>query len=171
MNCNIFLIGPMGVGKSTVGRHLAEILHQNFIDSDNEIETRTGVTIPLIFEYEGENGFRKREQEVITDLANLNNMILSTGGGVVLNAENRRLLKNHGYVIYLHAEVDDLLERTANNNNRPLLKTGNPRAKLETLLKQRHPLYTEIADVTIETGNRTIQQVVTAVLNHLRELS
>lgn len=171
MNCNIFLIGPMGVGKSTVGRHLAEILHQNFIDSDHEIETRTGVTIPLIFEYEGEIGFRKREQEVITDLANLNNIILSTGGGVVLNSENRSLLKKRGYVIYLYADVDDLLERTANNTNRPLLKTCNPRSKLEMLLKQRHPLYTEIADVTIETGNRTILQVVTAILNHLGEFS
>jgi shikimate kinase len=169
MNGNIFLIGPMGVGKSTIGRHLAEILHQHFIDSDHEIEIRTGVTIPLIFEYEGENGFRKREQEVIVDVTNLKNIILSTGGGVVLNPVNRRVLKNRGYVIYLHADVDDLLERTANNDNRPLLKTGNPRAKLETLLKQRHSLYTEIADVVIRTGKQSIQEVVTAVLNDLGE--
>jgi shikimate kinase len=170
MNCNIFLIGPMGVGKSTIGRHLAEILHQDFIDSDHEIEIRTGVIIPLIFEYEGEIGFRKREQEIIIDVTNLKNIILSTGGGVVLNPVNRRLLKNRGYVIYLHADVDDLLKRTANNDNRPLLKTGNPRAKLEALLKQRHHLYTQVADVTIKTGKKNIQEVVTAVLNHLGEL-
>jgi shikimate kinase len=166
---NIFLVGPMGVGKTTIARHLASILNKTFMDSDHKIEEYAGATIPLIFEYEGEMGFRKRERAVIAELSELNNIILSTGGGVVLSIDNRRLLQTCGYVIYLHASVDDLLERTAHSYNRPLLSTENPRQKLEQIMKNRHPLYQSIADVTIETGNQNIRQVITAVLTHFKE--
>ena len=166
---NIFLVGPMGAGKSTVGHLLANILKMIHIDSDNEIEVHTGVTIPLIFEYEGEVGFRKREQIVIAELTQCHNIVLSTGGGVVLDADNRNCLKNYGYVIYLQASVTNLLERTAHSDNRPLLQTKNPRKRLEAILLERHPLYTAVADVTIETGYRTIRQVVRAILNHLEQ--
>ncbi len=167
---NIFLVGPMGVGKTTIGYQIAQILSMNFIDSDQEIEKRAGVSIPTIFEYEGEEGFRQREQNIIAELTQFNNIVLSTGGGVILDADNRKHLQNRGYVIYLHASVDDLLERTAHSQNRPLLQTPNPREKLETLLSQRHPLYTEVANITIETGQKSIPEVIQIVLTHL-ELS
>lgn len=167
---NIFLVGPMGVGKTTIGRQLAERLALTFIDSDREIEERTGVEIPLIFEYEGEAGFRKREKAIIAELTELNNIILSTGGGVVLDADNRQYLQSRGHVIYLHASVDKLLERTAHNRNRPLLQTDNPLERLEKIMSERHSLYNAVADVTIETGHRTIRQVVKAVLKHLQKL-
>jgi len=167
---NIFLVGPMGVGKTTIGHHLADELNKTFIDSDHEIEKRAGVKIPLIFECEGEVSFRRRERAIIAELTKRNNIILSTGGGVVLNGNNRKYLQSRGYVIYLQAPVDDLLERTAHNHNRPLLKTENPRDKLETLLLERHPLYQKVADVTIKTGKRSVRQVVTTILKKLREL-
>ena len=167
---NIFIVGPMGVGKSTISRHIAELLKKTFLDSDNEIEKRSGAKIPLIFEYEGESGFRQREQAVIDDLTANHNIVLSTGGGVVLNAENRKHLKTRGYVIYLHASVDELLKRTAHSYNRPLLQTANRREKLEKLVLERHPLYQSIADVTIDTGHRSIRQVVKIVHKHLKEI-
>jgi shikimate kinase len=167
---NIFLVGPMGVGKTTVGHQIAEILERTFIDSDHEIEERTGATIPLIFEYEGESGFRKREKAIIAELTTHQNIVLSTGGGVVLNADNRHYLHSRGYVIYLQASVDQLLERTAHCRHRPLLQTENPRERLETLLKERHPLYTEVADITVDTGHRTVRQVIKAVLKHLKKI-
>ncbi|KHD08971.1 shikimate kinase [Candidatus Thiomargarita nelsonii] len=166
---NIFLVGPMGVGKTTIAHHLVEILNLTFIDSDHEIEKQTGVTIPWIFEYEGEAGFRKRERAIIAELTAVDNIILSTGGGVVLSATNRELLQSRGYVIYLHASVEHLLERTAHSHHRPLLQTSDRREKLETLFRERHPLYTQVADVTIETGQRNIRQVVKAVLKHLQK--
>jgi shikimate kinase len=168
---NIFLVGPMGVGKSTIGRQVAETLAMTFLDSDKEIEERTGVDIPWIFEYEGEAGFRKREQAIIDELTARSGVVLSTGGGAVLSQENRRCLQERGHVIYLHASVEDLLERTAHSRNRPLLRTENPQEKLEQLLKERHPLYQEVAEITIDTGHRTIRQVVKAVLKHLQQLS
>jgi shikimate kinase len=166
---NIFLVGPMGVGKTTIGHLLAEILNLTFIDSDHEIEARSGVKIPLIFEFEGELGFRRREMAIIAELTKFHNIVLSTGGGVVLNADNREHLQNRGYVIYLQASVDNLLERTAHSHDRPLLQTSNPRKKLQTLLKERHPLYTEVADTVIKTDRRSIRQVVRAILKHLKE--
>ena len=167
---SIFLVGPMGVGKTTIGRQLSQILDMTFVDSDREIEERTGVTIPMIFELEGEEGFRKRERTIIAELTALPNIILSTGGGVVLNFDNRTHLRNRGFVIYLYASVDELLNRTAHSRNRPLLRTANPRETLEKLLDTRHPLYKEVADVTIQTEHRTIRQVVRTVLRRLRQL-
>lgn len=168
---NIFLIGPMGVGKTTVGRCLATILNLTFKDSDQEIEERTGVSIPLIFELEGESGFRKREQTIIAELTMLSEIILATGGGTVLNAENRHYLQSRGHVIYLHAPVKYLVERTIYSRNRPLLQTENPRERLEQILNERHALYKMTADVTIETGQRTIRQVVKQITKHLERLN
>ncbi|OQW94102.1 MAG: shikimate kinase I [Beggiatoa sp. IS2] len=166
---NIFLIGPMGVGKTTVGRHLATILNLTFKDSDQEIEDRTGASIPLIFELEGEEGFRKREQAIIAELTVLPEIILATGGGTVLSAENRHCLQSRGYVIYLHAPVKYLMERTAHSRNRPLLQTDNPKERLEQILSERYALYKMVADVTIETGQRTIRQVIKQIIKHLEK--
>lgn len=160
----------MGVGKTTIGHHLANELRKTFVDSDHEIEKQAGVKIPVIFECEGELSFRRRERTIIAKLTRRNNLILSTGGGVVLNADNRKYLQSRGYVIYLQAPVDDLLERTIHNHNRPLLKTANPREKLETLLLERHPLYQKVADVTIKTSRCSIRKVVTIILKHLQAL-
>jgi shikimate kinase len=167
---NIYLIGPMGVGKSTIGRKLAERFELTFKDSDHEIEQRTGASIPLIFDIEGEAGFRKREQAVIDDLTQLSQLILATGGGVVVNVDNRHALKERGLVIYLHASVDTLLERTAFCRNRPLLQTEDPRTRLQELMDVRHPLYEEIADITVETGDKTILQVVKVITKRIKRL-
>jgi len=170
LSTNLYLVGPMGVGKTTIGRHLAPILNKTFKDSDREIEQRTGASIPLIFELEGEAGFRKREQAIIAELTQEQNLILSTGGGAVLCPENRRLLKCNGWVIYLYASLNELMERTAHSRQRPLLQTADPRARLEQLLLERHPLYKEVANITIKTGDRTIRQVVRTILRRLRQL-
>ncbi|MCK5716145.1 MAG: shikimate kinase [Thiomargarita sp.] len=167
---NIFLIGPMGVGKSTIGRLIAEAREMIFIDSDDEIEKQSGVTIPLIFEYEGEIGFRKREREIVLELTQFHNIILSTGGGVILDANNRHLLKNNGYMVYLHAPINDLVKRTAHSHNRPLLETENRFNKLALLHEERHPLYESVADLIIDTGQRSIHQVVKIVLKHLSQI-
>ncbi|MCV6637601.1 MAG: shikimate kinase [Thiotrichaceae bacterium] len=160
----------MGVGKSTIGRKLAERFELTFKDSDHEIEERTGASIPLIFDIEGEDGFRKREQSVIDDLTQVPQLILATGGGVVVTEANRHALKERGLVVYLHASVDTLLERTAFCRNRPLLQTEDPRARLEELMEVRHPLYQEIADITVETGDKTILQVVKAIVKRIKRL-
>lgn len=167
---SIFLVGLMGVGKSTIGRHLGQILNMPFKDSDREVEERTGATISLIFELEGESGFRKREKAIIAEFTALPRIVLSTGGGVVLDSENRAHLSQRGFVIYLHASVEELLKRTAHGRNRPLLQTEDPQARLEKLIQERHSLYKEVANVTIRTGHRTIRQVVRAALRRLREL-
>jgi len=164
---NLFLVGPMGVGKTTIGRQLATHLKRTFKDSDREIEERTGASIPLIFELEGEAGFRRREREVIEALTAADNIILATGGGVVLNADNRRDLRERGRVIYLHASVDQLLKRTSGNRNRPLLQTDDPRTRIEQILAERRPLYESIASLSIETGHRTVRSVVKEILQLL----
>ncbi len=157
---NIILIGPMGAGKTTIGRQIARILGFDFFDSDKEIEERTGVSIPLIFELEGEEGFRKREQDVISELTQKKRIVLATGGGAVLKAENQKTLKRSGTVIYLCAGIDDLLERTAKDKNRPLLQTDNPRAKLQAILTEREPIYRELADIILETNKMSVHAAV-----------
>lgn len=151
-NGNIFLVGPMGAGKTTIGRLLSKSLGLDFFDSDKEIEQRTGVSIPMIFEYEGEAGFRKRESEALADLARMNPIVLATGGGAILAQENRERLGQSGFVVYLQCAVDKQLERTHKDANRPLLNTADPRARLEELMRLRAPLYRSLADFTVDTG-------------------
>ncbi len=162
---SFFLIGPMGAGKSTIGRQLARALRLEFLDSDREIENRTGVDIPLIFELEGEAGFRKREQEVINDLTARKRIVLATGGGAVLDPQNRQHLAARGTVIYLHTSVDQQLKRTAHDRNRPLLQTRDPGEKLRELMEIREPLYRELADWVIETDGCRARDVVQKILH------
>lgn len=164
---SVFLVGPMGVGKTTIGRQLADVLGREFKDSDREIEERTGATIPLIFELEGEGGFRRRECEIINELTHVPNLILATGGGAVLNPDNRNWLRERGTVVYLHASADQLLKRTSRSKHRPLLQTANPRAKIEQLLKERTSLYESVADLVVETGRRSVKSVLKEILKRL----
>jgi len=164
----IFLIGPMGVGKTTLGQQLAQALGYRFLDSDKEIERRTGATIPLIFELEGEAGFRQREAAMIDELSQLDQVVLATGGGAVLRPENRRHLAGRGHVVYLRADIDKLLERTARDRNRPLLQTDNPRQKLLDILETREPLYREIADQVVETGSHTVRETLKLLTRNLQ---
>lgn len=164
----IFLVGPMGAGKTTIGRQLAKQLKKEFLDSDREIEARTGADIPLIFELEGEEGFRNRECKMIDELTQRDNIVLATGGGAVLNDENRKHLKSRGCVLYLFASLDHLFERTSKDKNRPLLQTENPRQRLQEILDLRDPLYREVADVIVETGGQTIHYVVQQILKQLK---
>ncbi|UQB42078.1 shikimate kinase AroK [Thiomicrospira microaerophila] len=157
---NIFLIGPMGAGKSTVGRFLAQRLGYGFLDSDHEIEARTGVTIPMIFDIEGETGFRDREVSVIDELTQQSNLVLATGGGAVLREENRRALRSRGFVVYLRASVESLIQRTKNDRNRPLLQTDNPEQVIRDLLEKRDPIYMELADLVVETQQVSVYRVV-----------
>ena len=167
---NLILVGPMGAGKSTIGRLLAKELHLPFKDSDKEIEVRTGADIPWIFDVEGEQGFREREQAVIADLCQEDGLVLATGGGAVLRQANREALRAGGRVVYLHTSVEQQLERTARDRNRPLLRTANPGQVLRDLLAIRDPLYREIADVIIETDQRPPRMVVQEVLSRLEQL-
>jgi shikimate kinase len=165
---NIFLVGPMGVGKTTIGRQLARELDKNFYDSDHEIVARTGADIPLIFDLEGEQGFRKREQETIEDLTQLENIVLATGGGAVLSEANRSRLADRGMVIYLQSDLDSLLERTHKDRNRPLLHADEPPDTiLRRLLEQREPLYLDVADFEIHTGHNSIRSVIKAIIDRL----
>lgn len=157
---NLILVGMMGSGKTTVGRALARQLGKQFVDSDEEIQRRTGVTIPHIFDVEGEAGFRQRESAAIADLVMRNNIVLATGGGAVLAEQNRELLHQNGLVIYLRASVHDLWQRTRNDRNRPLLQTGDPRAKLTELFQQRDPLYTEVADIVMPSSKQSVHTLV-----------
>ncbi len=157
----IFLVGPMGAGKSTIGKYLAQQLKLRFADTDTEIEERTGADIPWIFDVEGEPGFRDREQQVVEEMTLWDDIVLATGGGVVMRPENRQALAARGFVIYLHATVDEQVRRTRRDQRRPLLQTGNPEAVLRSLMAIRDPLYREIADHIIETDGcspRTVAQ-------------
>ena len=156
---NIFLVGLMGAGKTTVGRILSKRYNKVFHDSDHEIEARCGVKIPLIFEIEGEAGFRKREELAIAELTALSDVVLATGGGAILSATNRELLRSRGIVIYLRGSPEHLFERTRHDRNRPLLQTGNPLAKLRELYQQRDPLYQEVADIIVDTGRQSISNM------------
>lgn len=161
---NFFLVGMMGAGKTTIGRALAKACGKRFYDSDHEIEARTGVKIPIIFEIEGESGFRDRETETIAALAQESEIVLATGGGAVLRETNRECLKQNGTVIYLRASVDDLYLRTCHDKNRPLLQIPDPKGKLQQLYLERDPLYREVADLVIDTSRQTVPQLLQILL-------
>jgi shikimate kinase len=163
----IFLIGPMGAGKTTIGKRLAQALGLPFFDSDRVIEERTGATIPLIFDVEGEAGFRRREAVAIDELTQLDRVVLATGGGAVTTAENRAHLRERGTVVYLEASVDKQLERTRKDKNRPLLRTDDPRARLATLFEQRQPLYRETAHITISTDRGNARTILAEIVRQL----
>ena len=162
---NLILVGMMGSGKTTMGKALARHLGKVFVDSDEEITRRTGVTVPHIFDIEGEAGFRLRETAAIRELAGRDNMVLATGGGSVLAEENRALLEHNGIVIYLKASVHDLWQRTRHDRNRPLLQTSDPHAKLTELFQQRDPLYQQMSDIVVQSG----KQSVNVLMLHLME--
>ena len=168
-NKNIFLIGLMGAGKTTIGRQIANELSLEFFDSDHEIEKRTGVTITHIFDIEGESGFRKRETAVLNDLTDKKGIVLATGGGAILKTENRQFLRSRGTTIYLYANIDTLFERTSKDRNRPLLQTENPKEKLEELFNIRDPLYRETADIIIDTGKDSVRLALKEILEELQE--
>ncbi|MDN4059642.1 bifunctional shikimate kinase/3-dehydroquinate synthase AroKB [Massilia sp. YIM B02769] len=168
---NIFLVGLMGSGKTTIGRLLARRLGRRFVDSDHAIEARTGASIPWIFEIEGEASFRRREAEMIRELTGQEGIVLATGGGAVLDPASRALLAERGTVIYLRAGIGSILQRTSHDKNRPLLQTADPRRKLEQLLAQREPLYREIADLVIDTGRPNVQSMVQTILEQLDALA
>ena len=168
-NQNIFLIGLMGAGKTTIGRQIASELSLEFFDSDHEIENRTGVTITHIFDIEGENGFRKRETAMLDELTEKKGIVLATGGGAILKTENRQFLMSRGTTIYLYANIDTLLERTSKDRNRPLLQTEDPKTKLEELLEIRDPLYRETADIIIDTGKDSVRLALKEILEKLQQ--
>lgn len=162
---NIYFVGLMGAGKTTIGRQLAKRLGKAFYDVDHEVEKRTGVKISVIFDLEGEEGFRRRESDVIHELTQLDNIVLATGGGAIKALENRQLLQGRGYIIYLQASVSDLSRRMRGDKNRPLLQNVDVSKKLEELYQERNPMYLEIADLVIETGH----QNTNVVLNQIEE--
>ncbi|MBS0380095.1 MAG: shikimate kinase AroK [Proteobacteria bacterium] len=164
---NVFLIGPMGSGKTAVGRSLARALNLPFYDSDTEIERRTGVDIPFIFEKEGESGFREREREAIEALTAMEGIVLATGGGAVLLEDNRRHLAERGQVVYLETSVAQQAHRVRFGRNRPLIATGDPAERLEQLMGIRAPLYRSIADVVVTTDGRRVPHVTEAILREL----
>jgi shikimate kinase len=164
---NIFLVGLMGAGKTTVARQLARRLGKTFYDTDHEIERRTGVRVQVIFEIEGEPGFRAREAQMVDSLTALQDVVLGTGGGVVLKPENRALLASRGFVIYLRAQPRDLYQRTRHDKSRPLLATDDPLAKLEELQRVRDPLYREVADLIVDTGRQSVGALVDQLLKRL----
>jgi shikimate kinase len=164
---NIFLVGMMGAGKTTVGRLLANQLGKVFQDCDHEIEVRTGVRVSVIFEIEGEPGFRKREAEELRRLAALENIVLATGGGAVLDPDNRALLKARGLVVYLHAQPKDLWQRTRHDKSRPLLRSADRRARVEELYGARDSLYREAADLVVDTGRQNVNVLVSQLIEQL----
>src|SRR5271170_2618413 len=165
---NVFLIGPMGSGKSAVGRHLSRLLRFTFHDSDADIEAKTGVDIAFIFEKEGEAGFRLRERESIERLTRLEGVVLATGGGAVIEADNRRVLAERGAVVYLETSIDQQLERTRHGRHRPLLNDTDPEQKLKELMQRRAALYAQIADLTVSTDGRRVQLVAEQIHHELR---
>ncbi len=157
----------MGAGKSAVGRYLARTLHLSFVDSDDEIESRTGVDIPFIFEKEGEAGFRKREALVIDDLSKMDGVVLATGGGAIINPDSRSRLGGRGFVVYLYTSVDQQVARTQKGRERPLLESNDPRVTLQQLLDTRDPMYREIADLVVETDGRKVMSVANEIIEQV----
>ncbi len=166
---NVFLVGPMGAGKSTIGRLLAAELNLRFRDSDRVIEERTGADIPWIFDMEGEEGFRERETAVLSELSNETDAVIATGGGIVLRAQNREIMKSSGFVCYLTASIDQLVERTARDKKRPLLQVENPRQKIIDLLELRDPLYQDAADFIVNTDRRSPKLVAQEIASLVSE--
>ena len=168
---NIYLVGPMGAGKSTIGRVLAAELHLDFRDSDKVIEERTGADIPWIFDMEGEEGFRDRESAVLNELSTDSEIVIATGGGIILRAQNREIMRTSGYVCYLTASIEQLVERTARDKKRPLLQVENPRQKIVELLALRDPLYREAADFIINTDRRSPKLVAQEISTLIASVS
>lgn len=162
----IFLIGMMGAGKSTVGRLLASQLHFEFVDSDRELEARSGVPIPTIFEIEGEAGFRRREAALLDELTQRHRIVLATGGGAILDPGAREALKQRGLVIYLRTSIEEILRRTRNDRSRPLLQTADPRARIDELLAQREPLYAATADLVFQSAASNPRRLVSRLVEH-----
>ncbi len=167
---NIYLVGLMGAGKTTIGRQLAKSLGLPFYDSDKAIEESTGVDIPTIFEFEGEQGFRDREQKMLQQLTELKGIVLATGGGAILRQENRDLLKENGIIIYLQCSIDRIMERTRRDTQRPLLKTANPKERIEQLYKEREPLYLNCADLVVDTGIMQSKAAVNYILEEYKSI-
>lgn len=167
---NIYFVGMMGAGKTTIGRQLARRLKKRFIDCDQEIEARTGVRIPVIFEIEGEAGFRRRESQVLQALSEERDLVLATGGGAVLDPQNRKRLAETGLVIYLCVQPDELFARTRHDRNRPLLQVADPLSKIRELHQQRDPLYREIADIVMEGGGRTLLAAARQLEQEIRKI-
>jgi shikimate kinase len=164
---NIILIGPMGSGKSTIGNIIAKRLHREFQDSDHFIENRTGVDIARIFDIEGEQGFRDRESNALSELLSQNNRVIATGGGSVLRPENQQLLKQKGYIVFLDTSVNQQMRRLARDKKRPLLQTENPRERLEAMFDERHPIYLDLADLAIKTDKRVARRLAADIINQL----
>jgi len=167
---NIYLVGLMGSGKTTLGKILSKKLDKIFYDSDQVIEEKLGVDVPMIFEYEGEAGFREREKDILKELVNIQNIVLATGGGIILSKSNRDLLAKNGIVIYLKSNQKDLILRVKNDKTRPLLKNGNIEEIIKKLYKEREPLYEEIADFEIMTKNKRIHEIVNEIINVLNNI-
>jgi shikimate kinase len=166
---NIYLVGPMGSGKTTIGRRVARVTGKAFQDSDREIEERTGVSIAVIFEVEGEAGFRLREGHVIDHLTQLRNTVVATGGGAVIEPQNRLWLRERGFVVYLKSSVDRLYAHTWRDRGRPLLRTADPKARLAALLAERDPWYREVADLIVDTDGRTVRELVHEITTASRQ--
>ncbi len=165
----LFLVGMMGAGKTTIGRHLARVLNRDFVDLDHELEARCGVRVSLIFDIEGEEGFRKRESAALDECSRRHNIVLATGGGAVLASENQRYLKERGMVVYLRATAEELFRRVARDRNRPLLQTADPQGRIRELLTQREPIYESLADLTFDTGSMPATQVVRLLVSMLQQ--
>ena len=165
----VFMVGPMGSGKSTVGRHLAQLLGYDFIDSDAEIEARAGADIPWIFDVEGEAGFRRRETAVLLDLGTLQHVVIATGGGAILAEHNRQVMADSGVVVFLNVSVAQQLKRIGSGEGRPLLQTGDREVTLKQLMAEREPLYSSMADVTISASGGNARKVARYIEAQLRE--
>ncbi len=164
---NIILIGPMGAGKTSIGRRLAGLMGLHFVDADHRLEEITGVAVPLIFECEGEAGFRQRESQLIAELCQGKSQLIATGGGAVLSAENRRQLQENGFVVYLQVTVEQQLDRLSRDRSRPLLAGGDKREKLLQLAQVRHPLYLDIADLVFQSKDNSVMNAVTGLQQQL----